>query len=157
MSTPDVLLVLPSRLSSIAELEGFVQRIIRANQLSRDLQGNLLISLTEAVTNAIRHGNKLDDGKCVSIEVFQRPDELRVTVADEGQGFVPADLPDPTVEAHRAQEGGRGVFLMRALSDEIYFRNDGTMVEMRYECSCKPPVGKRDTAPKTRRKVAARA
>ena len=129
----DILLVLPSRPSSVAEVEGFVHDIIREYGLDADAQGNILISLTEAVTNAIRHGNGCDGDKHVRVEVWNLRDKLRITVTDEGSGFEPDEVPDPTAPEFIAREGGRGVFLMRALSDEIEFRRDDRAVDMYYE------------------------
>ncbi len=135
MRHSDVLLVLPSRMSSVAELEGFVNQLMVSCKLTRELQGNLLITLTEAVTNAIRHGNQLAEDKCVRIEVWRKRNELRVVVKDEGVGFEPSSLPDPTSPDRREVEGGRGVFLMRSLSDEIKFAERGTAVEMCFTCN----------------------
>lgn len=134
MAQPHVLLALPSRMSSVNEVEGFVNDVIAAYRLSDDLRGNLLISLTEAVTNAIRHGNRCDADKKVTVEVWRRKRDLRVVVTDEGEGFEPKALPDPTSPEFLEREGGRGVFLMRALSDAIEYRADGRCVEMCYEC-----------------------
>lgn len=131
----DVLLVLPSTMSSVAELEGFVNDVIEDNGLSSDLQGNLLISLTEAVTNAICHGNNCDESKSVSVEIRRTNNELRVVVTDEGNGFVPDHVPDPTSSECIGIEGGRGVFLMKALADEICFHKEGRAVEMCYTCA----------------------
>lgn len=136
MAQPNVLLALPSRMSAVNEVESFVNAVIDEYRLSDDLRGNLLISLTEAVTNAIRHGNRCDVEKKVTVEVWRRRADLRVVVTDEGEGFEPKALPDPTSPEFLEQEGGRGVFLMRALSDEIRYHSEGRCVEMRYECGC---------------------
>lgn len=133
MRRADILLVLPSRMSSIGELEGFVEDVIAEQGFGADLQGNLLISLTEAVTNAVRHGNKLDADKHVRVEMWRMRDRLKVVVTDEGAGFKPSTIPDPTSPAFLEQEGGRGVFLMRALTDDIQFCADGRCVEMYYD------------------------
>ena len=135
MRPSDVMLLLPSSMSSVAELEGFVNDIIENNGLSADIQGNLLISLTEAVTNAIRHGNNFDESKYVSIEIWCKKHMLRVLVTDEGEGFMPDRLPDPTSSEFLSVEGGRGVFLMKSLADEIAFHKNGRSVEMCYDCS----------------------
>ena len=140
MAQPNVLLALPSQMSAVNEVEGFVNQVIAAYSLSDDLRGNLLISLTEAVTNAIRHGNRCDVDKTVTVEVWRRHADLRVVVTDEGEGFEPKALPDPTSPEFLEQEGGRGVFLMRALSDEIRYLDEGRRVEMRYECARIPTV-----------------
>ena len=120
-------------MSSVDELDSFVQQLITQHNLDEDTRGNILISLTEAVTNAIRHGNGLDIAKHVRVDVWSLRDKLRISVTDEGPGFEPKSLPDPTSPSFLEQEGGRGVFLMRALSDEIKFSKRGRRVEMCYE------------------------
>ncbi len=146
MRPSDIMLVLPSRMASVCEVAGFVDEVIDSYGLSDDLQGNLLISLTEAVTNAIRHGNELDESKHVRVEVWRKRTKLRVVVADEGEGFSPRTVPDPTAPARIEKEGGRGVFLMRALSDEIRYFNEGRCVEMCYDYNHHMPPRKLEIA-----------
>lgn len=128
------MLVLPSRLASVAEVDGFVEDLVADFGLNDDVRGNILISLTEAVTNGIRHGNGCDPDKYVRVDVWRRRASVRVRVTDEGPGFEPDAVPDPTCPSLREREGGRGVFLMRALADEISFHESGRAVEMVYEC-----------------------
>jgi serine/threonine-protein kinase RsbW len=132
----DLILELPSTLSSVAELEGFVTDLMERYGLARDVEGNLLTSLTEAVTNAIRHGNQFDANKSVRIEVFYGRDQLKVVVIDQGSGFEPEAVPDPTADVALEKEGGRGVFLMKLLTDKIRFEDEGRAVEMYYRCRC---------------------
>lgn len=146
MSAPHTLLVLPSCLESVDRLDEFVHMLIREHGMSDDAQGNILISLTEAVTNAIRHGNALDVDKEVRIDVYTHRDKLRIAVTDEGPGFEPTTVPDPTAPEFLEREGGRGVFLMRALSDEIAFSKHGRCVEMCYEYGVKVRRPLRQTA-----------
>ena len=136
MSQKDVILELPSALSSVAELDEFVHDLMERHGLDEEVHGNLLVSLTEAVTNAIRHGNQFDEEKCVRVEVFRNDAQLKVRVIDQGCGFEPDAVPDPTTEEALEQEGGRGVFLMKLLSDEIAFHDEGRSVEMCYSCTC---------------------
>ena len=133
MPTLHTLVVLPSRMSSIVEVESLVEEIIADNQLDEDTRGNIMITLTEAVTNAIRHGNKLCAEKQVRIDVWRRRRGIKVAITDEGPGFEPMAVPDPTSDDMLEVEGGRGVFLMRALADEIKFSKGGRCVEMLYE------------------------
>lgn len=136
MSQKDVILELPSALSSVAELDMFVNDLMERHGLNEDVQGKLLVSLTEAVTNAIRHGNRFDEEKCVRVEVYREKAQLKVMVIDQGCGFEPDAVPDPTTGEALEKEGGRGVFLMKLLSDEIAFHDEGRKVEMCYSCTC---------------------
>jgi serine/threonine-protein kinase RsbW len=98
--------------------------------LSPDKQCSILISLTEAVTNAIVHGNCRQESKTVEVKTRKDRDRIALRVTDQGTGFDYDNLPDPTAPENLCKCGGRGVFLMRQLSDNIRFFNNGSTVEM---------------------------
>lgn len=127
------MLRLNSNLRCVSQVEDYVEKLVNKHKLSPDKRGNILISLTEAVTNAIRHGNENDESKTVELEIQEQENGLAVRVSDEGDGFDYGNLPDPTSPDHIMECGGRGVYLMRALSDELSFRNNGSTVEMRFK------------------------
>jgi serine/threonine-protein kinase RsbW len=124
-------LALPSIPSAIHEVETVVEEIRQELEFKDDVYANIMVALTEAVNNSIIHGNKSDESKKVYME-FEIPNDYRllVRVHDEGIGFNPDDLPDPTAPENVDKIGGRGVFLMCELSDEIFFSEDGRQVEM---------------------------
>lgn len=126
-------LTLPSNPDNVAKVEPFVQDVALRYQLSPNIHGNILVSLTEAVTNAMLHGNQGDDNKCVSISLRRQKDSLSIRVSDEGPGFDPDHVPDPTTSECIEKCGGRGLFLMRHLSDECKFIRNGSTVEMRFK------------------------
>lgn len=115
---------------NIAQIERFLQELFESHELNTDMYSDMLVSLTEAVNNAIVHGNALDQQKEVAIKSNVQSECIRLTVSDEGPGFDPSDLPDPRHEDNVAAIGGRGVMLMRALSSEVYFSNGGATVEL---------------------------
>jgi len=117
---------------SIADLEVYVQSLFVKFDLEHDLYPNILISLTEAVNNAIKHGNRSDHSKVVYIETRRRVDRVCCIITDEGNGFDYKSLPDPTAPENIEKIGGRGVFLMQQLSDHIKFLNNGSTVEMEF-------------------------
>ena len=121
-----------SNLRCVSQVEDYVEKLVNKHKLSPDKHGNILISVTEAVTNAIRHGNCNDETKKVELEIEEKDDGLAFRVSDEGEGFDYRSLPDPTSPDHIMECGGRGVYLMRALCDEIRFQNNGSTVEMRF-------------------------
>jgi serine/threonine-protein kinase RsbW len=125
-------LTLPSDPSQVAKVEPFVHSVAERYQLSPDTHGNILVSLTEAVTNAMLHGNRGDCNKSVSISLQRQKDALSISVSDEGPGFDPRQVPDPTAMDCLEKCGGRGLFLMRHLSDECRFKRGGSTVEMRF-------------------------
>lgn len=126
------MLKLSSDTRNISLVESFVERAVEQYQIAPDVYGNILITLTEAVNNAIIHGNSNDESKTVQIQLKRNDNCLAVCVTDEGTGFDHASVPDPTAPENLLQVGGRGVFLMQQLSDGIHFHDNGATVEMRF-------------------------
>lgn len=130
--TEVVRLKIHSRLENIAKVESMIETL-RVQYCINDKQyGNMLLASVEAVTNAIEHGNNLDEQKIVDIEACKCEASFRLSIRDQGKGFNPDGLPDPTKPEFREQPDGRGVFLMRKLADEVSFREGGRCVEMRF-------------------------
>ncbi|MBU6220875.1 MAG: ATP-binding protein [Bacteroidetes bacterium] len=127
------MLKLPSNLRSIHVLDSFVQDLVHQYKISQEVHGNMLISLTEAVTNAITHGNHYDENKVVQINLQKKSDTIAIRVSDQGCGFDPANVPDPTCEENICKCGGRGVFLMQRLCDQIQYKDNGRTVEMHFK------------------------
>jgi serine/threonine-protein kinase RsbW len=90
----------------------------------------MLVALTEAVNNAITHGNKLDESKMVSLDFKHTGDEYYFTISDTGKGFDYDHVPDPTSPENIEKPDGRGIFLMKNLSDRVTFLDEGRTVEL---------------------------
>ncbi|MFM9983614.1 MAG: ATP-binding protein [Flavobacteriales bacterium] len=116
----------PSILENIHVAERLIDDVTAEYNVKEDYYGELLIAMTEAVNNAIVHGNKLDPSKQVEV-TFDIVDEkiMRFTITDEGPGFDYDHLPDPTAPENIEKPHGRGVFLMRQLSDGCTFEDGG--------------------------------
>jgi serine/threonine-protein kinase RsbW len=115
----------------IHEVEQFIEEIRDSLGFRDDVFGNVMVAITEAVNNSIYHGNQGDHTKSVFIHCAAlNPYRILIAVEDQGNGFDPNSLPDPTAPENLENLGGRGVFLMRHLSDEIRFQNEGRRVEM---------------------------
>ena len=127
------MLKLPSNLRSINVLDSFVQDVVHQYKISQEVHGNMLISLTEAVTNAITHGNHYDENKVVQINLQKKSDTIAIRVSDQGCGFDPESVPDPTCDENICKCGGRGVFLMQRLCDRIQYEDSGRTVEMHFK------------------------
>lgn len=97
---------------------------------ARKLNLNLRVSLTEALANAMQYGNRGDRSKQVRLEVVLGSDEIRACITDEGTGFDPNTVPDPTLPENLLCPGGRGLFLMRELMDEVRFNDRGNSVTL---------------------------
>lgn len=126
------MLKLASSTGSVSQVESFVERLVNRYNLGPEKQCDILISLTEAVTNAIVHGNCEAEEKMVKVNMKKEKNCVAVRVSDEGPGFDYHNLPDPTSPENLCKCGGRGVFLMRQLADTIKFTNNGSTVEMRF-------------------------
>lgn len=123
---------IPSNRRNISQVESFLKSIPQFNTLSEAMYYNVLIALTEAVNNAIIHGNKLDETKNAEVTAIISSTTLKLLVRDYGIGFNPDAVPDPRNEENLLREGGRGVFLIMSLiPDSKYTRMDvGMLLEM---------------------------
>lgn len=124
------MLSITSNPNNIIKVESFLKGLDFDFKFNEDKFADILISLTEAVNNAIIHGNKNDESKHVYISVREVSAGLSFRVEDEGNGFNPVKIPDPTCLKNIETCGGRGVYIMKALADEIEFSEDGRCVEM---------------------------
>lgn len=113
---------------SVLLVEKLLQELSAPYYVNEDVYGNMLVALTEAITNAIQHGNKFDMDKHVSIKCDAINDGIRFTVSDMGPGFDYNDVPDPTMPENIEKPNGRGVFLMRHLADKMAYENNGCTV-----------------------------
>lgn len=122
----------PSITENIRMIESFIDNAKEKFHLDDDMYGNIMIAVTEAVNNAIKHGNANDRSKSVFLSLFLDDSLLRFVIKDEGSGFNYEDLPDPTSPQNIEKLGGRGIFLMKHLSDEVDFKENGRVVELSF-------------------------
>jgi serine/threonine-protein kinase RsbW len=94
------------------------------------LRLNLRVGLTEALANAMLYGNRQDPRKRVRVEVLITAVQISLRVTDEGRGFDPGALPDPTLPANLTRSRGRGIFLIRHLMDHVEFNEKGNSIRM---------------------------
>ena len=121
---------IPSLPENIRIVESFIDNVKEKYSLNDDVYGNVMIAVTESVTNAIAHGNKGEKSKAVSLTMHLDESSLKFTVLDQGEGFDFHDLPDPTSPENLDKPGGRGIFLMKNLCDEVNFTTKGNSVEL---------------------------
>jgi serine/threonine-protein kinase RsbW len=119
--------------NSVAQAVQYVEGISKSLSLSADCHFDVVTCVTEAVNNAIVHGNCRNESRSVNVKVKQESDIVAVHVSDEGRGFDYQNLPDPTSPEYIEKIGGRGVFIMKQLSHQIAFKNNGATVEMRFK------------------------
>ena len=116
---------IPSLIENIQVIESFIDNAKEEFEINDDMYGNIMISVTECISNAIVHGNQSDSSKLVHLELQMEPGLLRCSIEDEGNGFDFNQLPDPTNPENLEKTGGRGIFLMKHLSDEVKFEDGG--------------------------------
>jgi serine/threonine-protein kinase RsbW len=124
-----------SKLDRIPEVESMIDKVSEELGLNEDHYGNILIAVTEAVNNAIIHGNKYSDSKKVKVEVKKDVGAIVFTISDEGSGFDYLNLPDPTAPENLEKPDGRGIFLMKNLSDGVAFDSNGSKVSITFATS----------------------
>ena len=123
---------IPSLSENIRMIESFVDNAKEKFSLNEDIYGNIMIAVTEAVNNAIKHGNKNEKAKNVKLTLKIEDSSIKFVVEDEGIGFDYYNLPDPTSPENLDKPGGRGIFLMKNLSDEVVFEQEGKVVILEF-------------------------
>lgn len=116
---------IPSLIDNIKVIESFIDNARDKFEINDDIYGNIMISVTECVSNAIIHGNNKDKAKMVHLELKMEDDLLKFVISDEGDGFDANNLNDPTAPENIDKPGGRGIFLIKHLTDEFKFEDGG--------------------------------
>ncbi|MFO7892365.1 MAG: ATP-binding protein [Longimicrobiales bacterium] len=124
-------LELPNDLGAIERsVDYLLDRCRDAGFSERRLRLNFRVGVAEALANAMMYGNARDPGKQVMLEAWIGPGRIRVRITDEGTGFDPDAIPDPTLPQNRSRARGRGVYLITELMDEVTFNEQGNSIEM---------------------------
>ena len=123
----------PSRVEAVDQAAASVSAFLSRAGVGEDALFGIDMAVREAVTNAVSHGNKLDESKFVDVGLKSSPGSFEITVHDQGPGFNPSDIPDPTKEENILKSSGRGIFFMRNFMDEVEWSSNpegGTTVRM---------------------------
>jgi serine/threonine-protein kinase RsbW len=122
-----------SNIENLRIVEKAIDEISTELGLAQEAYGKIMVSALEAVNNAVMHGNGNNEEKVVKIVIIVKNREMTVSVEDEGEGFIPEKIPDPTHPENIENLRGRGVFLMSRLADEIKFNSKGNRVIMTFK------------------------
>lgn len=114
----------------LKEISKRLMNNLKENSVDENVIFDIHVSFEEALRNAMIHGNKMDDQKKVIVETEVTEKEVIISVEDEGEGFDPGVVPDPTIDENLLKESGRGVYLIRHLMDEVKYENSGRKVIM---------------------------
>lgn len=126
-------LALPSRIEAIEDAAAVAAEFVSRSGVGPDTAFGIDMAVREAVTNAVLHGNRQDEAKIVEIQFKSSASAIEITVRDEGRGFNPENVPDPTDPQNLLKTSGRGILFMRTFMDEVEWSHHpqgGTVVRM---------------------------
>jgi serine/threonine-protein kinase RsbW len=126
-------ITIPSDPALIREVDDFVESKLREINLSDSVIADIAICATEVVNNGINHGNKQNLNKTVTLELKLDPEQVVISVTDQGDCFDPARVEDPVDPRNLLREVGRGIFIVKHLMDTVEFRRadgGGTVVTL---------------------------
>ncbi len=116
---------IPSLIENIKIIESFIDNAREKFEINDDIYGNIMISVTECISNAIIHGNESNKNKLVHLELLIEDELLKFIIEDEGGGFNFHEQQDPTSPENIEKPGGRGIFLIKHLTDDVKFEDGG--------------------------------
>jgi serine/threonine-protein kinase RsbW len=123
-------LVVPNDLTAAKQTEEQILTALTGCGYDANIAFAVKLALEEAMTNAFRHGNKCDPCKQIHVKYDVTPERIEIEVADEGEGFEPELVPDPTLPEYIDRPHGRGIMLMRAYLDEVCYLRNGRAVRL---------------------------
>lgn len=127
-------IVIKSDFSELKKVEKFLEKIFEECMISKDYFNNVLLCVSEAVINSIQHGNKNDKSKTVSVEIDCKKKFMLIAVKDEGEGFDLNNISDPTIKKNIKKESGRGIHIIRSLTEKIEYNHDGNYIQFKIDC-----------------------
>ena len=134
MFTSPKILTIKSDKSELKKVEAFLSDIFKEYNLSRKNFNNIFLCISEAVVNSIEHGNNSDCRKMVTIKISCKGNQLHIEIFDEGEGFDFRNIDDPTKGDNIKKESGRGIHIIRSLSDSLEYNKKGNSVQLKIDC-----------------------
>lgn len=134
ITRPPKILVIKSDVEELKKVENFLIDIFKEYNFEKKYFNKIYLCISEAVVNSIKHGNKNDKNKTVSIVVNYDMSDLKILIEDEGNGFDYRNLSDPTSIKNLKNESGRGIFIIRTLSNTIEYNEKGNRIQFKIEC-----------------------
>jgi serine/threonine-protein kinase RsbW len=133
MQATDILII-HSKKDELKKAEAFLYSFFKGNEIPEKFFKRVYLCLSEAIMNSIHHGNHRDVDKQIIIRVCYKNGLLMNEIHDEGEGFDYSKIENPTNEKNLKKESGRGIHIIKALSKEIEFKNQGQCVRFKIEC-----------------------
>ena len=131
---PPKILVIKSDVEELKKVEDFLVDIFDECRFQKGYFNKIYLCISEVVVNAIKHGNRNDYDKIVSIVVECGDEGINIQIEDEGEGFDMKNVEDPTLKANVYKESGRGIFIIKNLSNEMEYNEKGNRVQIKMEC-----------------------
>lgn len=125
-------LIIQSDISELTQVEKYIDQLVDQYKIDDERYGAFSLSVIEAVNNALLYGNKQDKSKRIELNTWENEGVLYVSVEDEGEGFDYEGIENPTLPENVDRIAGRGIFLMKTLSDNIIFEKNGAKVTLLY-------------------------
>lgn len=135
VNRPPEILEIKSDTSELKKVEYFLEDIFTRYNLSKKHFNKLYLCVSEAVINAVKHGNKNDLSKTVTVKISCLANDLSVWIEDEGEGFDSSELKNPTVKENIRKESGRGIFIIKTITENIEFNEKGNCIQFKINCS----------------------
>lgn len=126
-------LVLQSTYKEVERLEELLTTLQNDIGFDNELYARLMLAVSEAVTNGIVHGNRLEKSKTLTIISTFDGTTLTFTIQDEGRGFMPSEVPNPLAEENLLKPSGRGIFLMKEYADEVIYTKGGNTLVLKFK------------------------
>jgi len=123
-------LTLKSTYEEVERVEQLLNTLQEDLGFNDEFYARLMLTVSEAATNGILHGNKLDESKTVELSAYKEDEKLIFETKDQGDGFNPDDVPDPLAEENLLKTSGRGVFLMEEYADSVEYSEGGTKLKL---------------------------
>ncbi|HET6556358.1 MAG TPA: ATP-binding protein [Prolixibacteraceae bacterium] len=126
-------LIIASELKNIEYVRNFVRGIFKDFSLNMNYFNRIFLGISEAVHNAILHGNQLNPEKNVFLKMRLEKNKIYIEIKDEGNGFCSENLSDPRTGENIKKEQGRGIFLIQSMADKLSFQEDGRKVLIQFK------------------------
>jgi serine/threonine-protein kinase RsbW len=142
-TTPSATLLIPNRRDEIDRAEENILAALEQQGYTESSRFAVRLALEEALSNAFHHGHRdLPDSTPVRLEYRIDPAEVRIVIEDQGPGFTPAAVPDPTLDENLELPSGRGLLLIRAYMASVEYSPRGNRISMVYRPAPRPDTGK---------------
>ncbi len=134
INKPPKILVIKSDVSELKNVEFFLKNVLDEFNLTQKYFNKIYLCISEAVINSIKHGNKNDLNKSVSIGINCNKNLINVDIEDEGEGFDFKNVEDPTLKSNLKKESGRGILLIKNMCDTLEYNQKGNRLQIKINC-----------------------